>query len=129
MPEGIRRATLNQEMVRRMVNTSEMVPLADRLEVVNDYVQKLVNSEYSVNETRDIIIGGLKGYERLLSLSKDTRNPRWKPLHMAGKSNSKNRRLAKLRSKEVDPPEIETKQAEEERSRRMEGVQGGLVSW
>ena len=31
VPEGIRRATLNQEMVRRMVNTSEMVPLANRL--------------------------------------------------------------------------------------------------
>ena len=57
MPEGIRRATLNQEMVRRMVNTSEMVPLADRLMVVNDYAQKLMNSEDSVDETRDILIG------------------------------------------------------------------------
>ena len=36
IPEGIRRATLNQEMVRMMVNTSEMVPLADRLMVVDD---------------------------------------------------------------------------------------------
>ena len=26
MPEGIRRATLNQELIRRMVNTSERVP-------------------------------------------------------------------------------------------------------
>ena len=39
MPEGIRRATLNQEMVRRMVNTSEMVPLADRVMVVDDYAK------------------------------------------------------------------------------------------
>ena len=43
------------------------------------YAQKLINSEYSLEETRDIIVGGLKGYERLLSLSKDTGNPRWKP--------------------------------------------------
>ena len=79
MPEGIRRATLNQEMVRRMVNTSERIPLIDRLMVVDGYAQKLIYSEYSVDETRDIIVGGLKGYERLLSLSKDTGNPRWKP--------------------------------------------------
>ena len=45
------------------------------------------------------MIGGMKGYERLLSLSKDTGNPRWKPLHMFRKFNSKNRRLAQLRSK------------------------------
>ena len=50
---------------------------------------------------------------------------------MAGKCNSKNRRLAKLRSKgswfkgrqEVDPPEIETMKAGEEHSSRMEGAQ------
>ena len=50
---------------------------------------------------------------------------------MAGKFNSKNRRLAKLRSKgswfkgrqEVDPPEIQTMEAGEENSKRMEGAQ------
>ena len=130
MPEGIRRATLNQEMVRRMVNTSERIPLIDRLMVVDGYAQKLINSEYSVDETRDIIVGGLKGYERLLSLSKDTGNPRWKPLHMAGKFNSKYRRLAKLRAKgswfkgkaEVDPPNLEDRN-DGESTNRMEGGQ------
>ena len=59
-----------------------------------------------------IIVGGLKGYERLLSLSKDLNNPKWKPLHMAASWNSRNRRIAKQRSKtnwykgkeEVEPP-------------------------
>ena len=99
MPESVRRATLNQEMVRRMVNTSEMVDMEKRLEVVDNYAQKLINSEYSMKEARDIIIGGLKGYERLLSLSKDVDNPRWKPLHMSGKWNARNRRIAKLKTK------------------------------
>ena len=66
MPESIRRAALNQEMIRRMVNTSERVNLHQRLEIVDDYGQKLLNSEYSLKETRDTIIGGLKGCERLL---------------------------------------------------------------
>ena len=99
MPESVRRATLNQEMVRRMVNTSEMVDMEKRLEVVDNYAQKLINSEYSMKEARDIIIGGLKGYERLLSLSKDVDSPSWKPLHMSGKWNARNRRIAKQRSK------------------------------
>ena len=40
MPEGIRRATLNQELIRRMVNTSELVDNEKRVEIVDDYVQK-----------------------------------------------------------------------------------------
>ena len=44
MPEGTRRATLNQEMIRRMVNTSEMVGMNKRLEIIDKYAQKLINS-------------------------------------------------------------------------------------
>ena len=130
MPEGVRRATLNQEMVRRMVNTSEDAKIEDRLKVVDDYTQKLINSEYDLEEARGIVIGGLKGYERLLSLSRDKSNPKWRPLHMAGSWNSRNRRMAKLRSKEnwykgrqeVDPPEeqLSDKDGNQESSRRMD---------
>jgi hypothetical protein len=64
---------------------------------------------YVCSLTRNIIIGGLKGYERLLSLGMDKANPKWKPLHMAA---GWNMRRAKQRSKtswyngkyEVDPP-------------------------
>ena len=72
----------------------------------------MINSEYTLEETRNVITAGLKGYERLLSLSLDKQNPRWKPLHMAGSWNSRNRRMAKLKSRdhwfkgrvEVAPP-------------------------
>ena len=112
MPESTRRSTLNQELIRRMVNTSERVPMSKRLEIVDKYAQKMVNSEYSVEMTRQTIVGGLKGYERLLSLSKDHQNPRWKPLHLAAKWNSRNRRISKQLSNtnwykektEVDSP-------------------------
>ena len=99
MPEGTRRATLNQELIRRMVNTSEQVPMDTRLEIIDKYAGKLLNSEYPLDQTRNIIIGGLKGYERLLSLSRDIENPKWKPLHLSAGWNSRNRRIAKLRSK------------------------------
>ena len=50
--------------------------------------------------------------ERLLSLSKDVNNPKWKPLNMSAGLNSRNRRVAKQRTKnnwykgktEVEPP-------------------------
>ena len=90
MPEGTRRATLNQEVIRRMVVDETRI---------DKYAQKLINSEYMIDQTRQALIGGLKGYERLLSLSKDTKNPRWKPLHMGANWNSRNRRIAKQRSK------------------------------
>ena len=76
------------------------------------YAEKLMNSEYPLDQTRNIIVGGLKGYEKLLSLSKDMTNPKWKPVHMAAGWNARNRRVAKQRSKtswykgkaEVEPP-------------------------
>ena len=112
MPEGTRRATLNQELIQRMVKTSEMVDLEKRLEIVDEYAQKLINSEYTLEQTRTAIIGGLKRYERLLSLSNDVNNLKWKPLHMSAGWNSRNRRMAKQRTKnnwykrniEVEPP-------------------------
>ena len=112
MPESTRRATLNQELIRRMVNTSEMVDMTKRLEIVDNYATKLINSEYTLEQTRNTLVGGLKGYERLLSLSRDTKNPRWKPLHMPARWNARNRRIAKMKAKnnwykgkdEVEPP-------------------------
>ena len=40
LPENMRMSTLNQEMYRRMTNTSELVSLQKRLEIVDDYGQK-----------------------------------------------------------------------------------------
>ena len=113
MSEGVRRATLNQKLVRRMVHTSELVDVKKRVAIVDDYAQKLINSKYSMEETINVIIGELKGYERLLSLNNDISNPKWKPLHMAGNWNNWNRRMEKIRARdnwfegkqEVDPPE------------------------
>ena len=75
-----------------------------------------------------MVIGGFKGYERLLSLSKDPTNHRWKLLHMA---RSWNTRMAKLRSRdnwykgkqEVDPPDEQSSASDGgQESSRMETV-------
>ena len=42
IPEATRRASLNQEIIRRMTNTSELVGEEIRIGIVDDYAQKLI---------------------------------------------------------------------------------------
>ena len=99
MPENMRVATLNQEVIRRMLNTSERLDVKYRIEVVDNYALKLVNSGYDLEYTRKIIMGGLTGYERKLALSLDINNPKWKPLHQGAKYNTTGRRTKKMLAK------------------------------
>ena len=113
MPENMRVATLNQEMIRRMLNTSERLEIKWRTDVVDDYAGKLINSGYDIEYTRKVIVGGLTGYERKVILSKDKSNPKWKPLHQGAKFDASGRRKRKLlakknwfkkRKEDDDPP-------------------------
>ena len=70
-----------------------------RLEGIDDYARKLINSEYDLGQTRSVIVGGLKGYERMLSLSKNKGTPNWKPLHLPTSYKSKRRKIAKMMAK------------------------------
>ena len=81
MPENMRVSTLTQEVIRRMMNTSERLEQNERNEVIDVYGKKLINSGYSLEQTRKFIISGLTGYERRLALSRDKENPKWRPLH------------------------------------------------
>jgi hypothetical protein len=56
---------------------------------VDEYAQKLFNFGFKLDQTRTILVGGLTGYERKLSLSKDRKNPKWKPPHQQPASISK----------------------------------------
>ena len=72
MPENMRMSTLNREMTARW----SLCTLAQRLEIVDGYGQKLTDSEYGIDQIRKVIVGGLTGYERRLHLSKDVTNGR-----------------------------------------------------
>ena len=99
MPENMKVASLNQEVIRRMLNTSEDLDDAMRMTVVDNFAKKVRNSGYCIKQTRDIMMGGLKGYERKLNLSRDHSNPKWNPLHEGAKSNVTGRRHKKIMSK------------------------------
>ena len=53
---------LAQELVRRLFNTREDLPSSFRSRVINDYAQKVLNSGYGHDQTKRIILAGIRGY-------------------------------------------------------------------
>ena len=65
--ENVKIASLTQNLIRRMKNTSELLPDGERILIVERYVSQLKLLGYSEVQTKRIIEAGLKGYETLLS--------------------------------------------------------------
>ena len=57
-------ASLSQNMVRHMRNTSERVTIEERIRVVNCFTKKLANSGYTRDQARRVVEAGLQGYEK-----------------------------------------------------------------
>ena len=85
MPEDGKIRCLSNDLTRRMLTTSERVDDETRRDIVDKYAQKLLNSGYSIEATRKIVIAGLKGYEKKL---KNSRKPGGKLLRSAKESSS-----------------------------------------
>ena len=63
LPENTKISTLTQDLVRRMLNTSELISQGERNLVIENYIIKLTRSGYSKVQFKRIVISGLKGYE------------------------------------------------------------------
>jgi hypothetical protein len=99
LPENMKMATLNSETVRRMQNTSEQLPMSERLEVLENLTQKLANSGYRLAQTRRILIGGLSSYEKRLKQSMRSGEDGHRPLHESAKGSFATRNKRKLLGK------------------------------
>ena len=71
LPDNTKISSLSQEVVRRMLHTSELVPQEERNQVVEKFVSKLKLSGYRDDQVREIVKAGLKGYERKLGKAKN----------------------------------------------------------
>ena len=130
MPENMLMSTLNMEMYRRMTNTSEMVEIERRVEIVDLYGQKLTNSGFGIPQIRKAIVGGLVRYERRLVQSVDKSAKEWRPLHENARYNEGARRLKKVLAKtdwykkkrkhETDGDVVEDVGSTEKRQRKEE---------
>ena len=58
--------SLVEEVKRRMLNTSTVMPTAVRCKILDKFAQKMINSGHSVQQARKNILSGVKGYETKL---------------------------------------------------------------
>ena len=112
LSENSKMASLSQNVVRHMRNTSERLDISERVKVVNKFRQRMANSGYSEQQSKRVIISGLKGYEAA----------RWRVvksgvrMHHSAKSGAEGRNLNKLLAKTSWYKERDSKAAGEEES-------------
>ena len=89
-------ASLNQEVVRRMLNCCDTTPLIERQHILSRFGQKLLNSGFSLSSAQVILVHGLTRYFELVRLSELNPNHKnFRPLHQDKSYNMLKRRLRK----------------------------------
>ena len=63
MGEDSKVQILSNDLIRRLMNNSEDLGAGAKREIVDSYAKKLRTSGWSVEQTRRIIVNGIKGYE------------------------------------------------------------------
>ena len=63
MNENSKQQVVSNDLIRRLLNTSQNMGATEFRKVVDQYGHKLLNSGYDLNQTRKILIAGIKGYE------------------------------------------------------------------
>ena len=86
-------------MVRRMLNVSEMLPVSERIEVLDKFSQRMSNSGYPLDQIRRTVIGGLSGYEKKVRQSQMERGKGWRQLHERAQASAGSRWKKKLLGK------------------------------
>ena len=61
LSENSKMASLSQNVVRHMRNTSERLNINERVKVVNKFTQRMANSGYPKQQAKRVVISGLNG--------------------------------------------------------------------
>ena len=70
LSENVKVASLTQNLIRRMKNTSEFLSLGERLAVIEQFTEQVLKSGYSREQTVRIVTAGLVGYENKVMAKK-----------------------------------------------------------
>ena len=82
LSDSVKVASLKEEVVRRLKNTSHRLEHSKRLETLEDLSQKMRNSGHKPVFIKNILIRGILRYESKLRNSRlEKRDPKYKPLH------------------------------------------------
>ena len=74
LSENVKIASLKEEVVRRLKNTSTRLELTKRMETLEDLSQRMVNSGHSPKFIEQILTGGILRFEEKIRNSKLPRN-------------------------------------------------------
>ena len=100
LAESAIRSSLNQEVVRRMLNCSPDLSIVSRREFLSQFSQKLINSGFSVSSARIILVHGMSRYMEILRNSKlPVSSPKYRPIHFGKEFNKLERKLKKYTDK------------------------------
>ena len=95
LPSNTKVSSLSQDVIRRMLNTCELVHQEERNEIVEKFISKLRRSGYQQEQIVDIVSSGLKGYERKLARARKE----GKCIHREARSTIKERFRKKITGK------------------------------
>ena len=68
LSENTKVSSLSQDLIRRLKNINLELPTSARVEAINDFASKLMSSGYTRDQTRTIVVAGIKGYEKAVKL-------------------------------------------------------------
>ena len=71
LPEKTKVSSLSNDLMRRMKNVSEDLDQKTRNGVVDAFAARLILSGYKQEQVRDIVIAGLKGYEKVVAMANE----------------------------------------------------------
>ena len=98
--ENTKVASLTQEVVRVLMNCSESLEDAKRVDHLNDLSVKMKTSGYNTAFIRKVMVAGIKNYEKKLRNSKlDPTNKSYAPLHKNRNFNAAKRMENKFMAK------------------------------
>ena len=122
MGENLKIQILTPEVIRRLANTAEEVGDEDYAKIVDNFAQKLINSGYGVDQSRRIIVSGIKGWRtKIENCKRDGRK-----LRRTAKESEEQREREKLLGKSSWFRETNKKgEQEEEDHKRLFSKPGG----
>ena len=95
MEENAKMGILGNEVVRRMLNIVGDNMEGVRRDVIDEYAVKILTSGYSVEQTRRIILSGLRGYEAKVKRRMEGGIPLYRTSEDSGATRAKKRLLGK----------------------------------
>ena len=88
--------SLNNEVMRRLANMSEHIPIVERVAVLDNFCQKMTNSGHLLEVVRRTMVSGIKGHLR----KADRCRKEGKPFHRTAAASAKTRKIKKFMQKQ-----------------------------